>query len=220
MDVKIYQIYWKQEQKRWIGPPAEPYWNENGGKFYEYGVFQKVWRWQEDMSWPGPTDGYVGYLSWSATKKTSVSIQQFVDWIKSNPGYECYGLNPKRYLPMFNNFKVNLWQQGQRYHPRLLEIAQDLFNKARYSIDLTEEKCDANSLLTCNYWVGNSQFWDDYMGFCEPVSKQMEQYADISGAEHNVFFAPYPKGYYPYVMERMWTTFVTNYNRKVKILHA
>lgn len=216
--VHIRQIYYKPEQKEQIVAPGIPYNNcEDQSKQYEYGVFSREYM-AKSGAFSSPkfkrNELYIGFLSWAFPRKAQLNVKDFVDFIDENPGYDAYGLQPYRFVEAFNNYKINFWQQGNRHHPHILSVAQKIFDDLGYGIDLIKERVNSENLLCCNYWVGNKSFWDDYISFCEPIKKIM---TSSKGKMFDMFFNEYPKGYFPYIMERLWTTFVINKQKKVKI---
>lgn len=188
----IYQIYYKESQLQYIKSPAIPYFNSD--KEYEFGVFYKEYQ--------SIQTGYTGYLSWRFEEKTGLTIQKFLDKIDNK--YDCYAYNR---FPDMLRFK-NVWEQGQAYHSLMYEILD------YYGMNFKDQVNDKTNTLYCNYWIANQNFWNEYISFCEPYYKKL---IDEDGKYYSILFANYPFGYFPYIMERMWSTFVLNTNLTYKV---
>jgi len=200
--MKIYQIYYKDEQLSSIDSCCIPYDNSKDiSREYEYRVIKEIYD-------SGLEDDYTGVLSWSFRQKTQRSVQDFKNLILANSGYDCYALNP--YHGFIQHFG-NVWIQGE-CHKGITAIAQDIFNEANYNISLDNQTHKVDRSTFCNYWIANKQFFNAYMEFTLPIYnllKQSEKYKEK-------LFDEYGKGYFPYIMERLFTTF-THYNLNFKI---
>lgn len=202
MEIKIHQIFYKEEQRPHLDPAFIPY--DNSGSRpphnFEYSVFVTNFmqgRIQEALT---------GFVSWKFNQKTGVTGKDFMGFIESHPGYDVYFINP---FPDQSCFR-NVWEQGDHFHPRLTEITRELLTKAGYRIDLKSFDNRMDSLCYCNYWVGTPEFWRKYMDFIRPLYKYITEKATSEELEilnvkaDKLIEAPYP----PFIFERMFSTFL------------
>jgi len=200
--MNIYQIYFKEEQLNILDPCCIPYDNSKDiSREYEYKVMLDCYNKITDFN-------YLGVLSWCFGSKTGRSVSQFKNLIESSPGFDCYAMNP---YPFFIENFGNVWKQGE-CHKGITNIAQDIFNEAGYEINLAGQVHSVNRSTYCNYWIGNKMFWDSYINFTLPIYNTLKN----SIKYKEILFDEYGKGYFPYIMERLFTTF-THYNKEMKV---
>ena len=163
MKIDIHQIYYRSEQTSELDPVFKPYFNALNPRpeWREFWVFREVFRTQVYQS-----SDYSGYLSWKFNRKTGISGSEFITFIEDNPGFDVYFINP---FPANCIFYRNVWKDGEEHHPGILSFTQDVFRAVGYNINLSEMRNYSDTTLYCNYWVGNSVFWDKFMAFSEPV---------------------------------------------------
>ncbi len=198
---KIYQIYYRAEQRRFLDPNCVPYFNEDdpNAELAEFSVFHREYLAKTLFS-----EEYIGFISWRFTEKTKIAIPTFTEFIESNPGYDVYFVNP--YLCESLLFR-NVWTHGEKRHPGLLNLSQEIFERAGYRINLRKMILDPDAVGYCNYWVGNSRFWDLYMNFCEPILEVINN--KLSPSEKRLIeIANYfrPSSFHPFIMERLFST--------------
>lgn len=202
--IKVYQIYYEPNQLKILEPAFIPY-NNQASQFpdhREYRVFHENYH-----SGKTNTADYVGFMSWKFKAKTGLTGEKFIDFVRSNPGFDVYFVNP-----FWGEFAYdNVWLQGERRHPGLIQFTRKILNKAGYKLDFTSIKNNWRSMVFCNYWVGNQKFWDSYIKFCEPLYLYLSQKLS---AEEKSFLAQRADSasdanYLPYIMERMFTTLLT-----------
>ncbi|RME91641.1 MAG: hypothetical protein D6767_04810 [Candidatus Hydrogenedentota bacterium] len=199
--ITIYQIYYQENQKKYLEKDFIPYNNEYGNaKWFEYGVFEKEYR--EN---PIAKEELRGYVSWKFRQKTKISGQEFLDFIKRNPGYDVYFINPYEFDALAF---PNVWYQGEFYHPGILSFSQKLLDHAGYSLDLHLLQTKPLEAAFCNYWIGNQKFWDLYMDFTIPLFEYIEN--KLTTEEKDFLFSKadtkIKANYIPFIMERMFST--------------
>lgn len=200
MNLQIYQSYYLEEQKRDLDPLFIPYDNiENSNpELRELPLWKKLLEKHRD------SDVHWGLLSWRWSQKTDVRPLQFKEWILNNPGYDVYHLDPFAHLA--GEFP-NLWVQGEVWHPGMLSFAQKLFYKLGIDMPVEQFRYRPDDFGTCNYFVGNSKFWVNYLnfidkclGYCEE-DESMSQYIYKDGQQYNGHFVPY----FSFVIERLFS---------------
>ena len=202
---EIFQIFYQSSQKNYLDPSFTPFDNTNNScpTWCEYGVFHKEFH-------KGTCDkGITGFISWKFHEKTTLKGWQVYNWIESNPRHDVYSINPFPNHMRKNGwlgFK-NIWDHGEKHHPGLLALAQNLFDKADYKIDLGALRMSRQKITFCNYWFGTPTFWKRYISFCDPLYNLIE--SGLNDDERAKLFAPAdPSGicYIPYIFERLFST--------------
>jgi hypothetical protein len=150
---------------------------------------------------------FTGLLSPSFCAKTGVSGEFFKAYMRRNPGFDVYFLNP---IPTLLYLSYNVWQIGEALHNGLTERANELFHAAGYDLDVaTLGRNGPNTLLYCNYWVGSPAFWDRFMAFVGPLMDCIDAFTPERKAryfEDTTYKQATP--YYPFIFERMFSTFM------------
>ncbi|MEI6135621.1 MAG: hypothetical protein WCP72_11665 [Desulfomonile sp.] len=204
--VKIFQIYYLPDQLSSLEPAFEPYeWLSNPHpeytetlhfvNLYESGRYKEA--------------DYTGIVSSRFGIKTSVAGKDFIQFIKDNPGYDVYFVNP---FPELGYFWHNIWSQGEFRHPGLTALAQNLFEATNTQVKIHSlGRNNHNSLLYCNYWIGNNKFWDAFMGFIIPLFRWIDQEAQPRQRKPYFRKVPYAgSGFamFSFIFERLFSTFM------------
>lgn len=211
--MKIYQIFFKEEHIPYLRPDLISYDNSNDTSLkFEYGIMSR-----EYFAGNIPDDDYTGFISWKWSEKTSVSINDWIKNIEMNPGYDCYAFNPHDWVTQ------NIWVQGDASsykHIKMSVITQQMIDKLGYSCKILDRRYTKDEFAFCNYWVANKKFWDEYIAFMEPFSNMM--IANNKMYDNLFFDSEVPLyGYYPYIIERLWSEFIwlKKDTLKTKIFH-
>jgi len=170
----------------------------------EIAHMQRLFR---EYKWNKDGDQYLGLFSPKFNDKSGLSGKEFIHWIKSNPGYDVYFINP---FPQLEYFHYNVWEQGEYWHPGLKELADSLFKAANLDIQTQSlPKNNIDTLLYSNYWVGNRRFWEEYMRF---IDKLMVAIDGLESIDRKRFFSQTlhytPATFFPFIFERMFSTFL------------
>jgi len=121
--VRIFQIYYRPEQRQYLDPAFEPYNNEgDDSPLLEFNVFRKL---QNSKHVEGAD--YWGALSWKFREKTGLGGRQLREVIASHPGFDVYYCNP---FPELEGLYHNLWLQGETAHPNFLILCREFFQAA------------------------------------------------------------------------------------------
>ncbi len=203
---KIYQIFYKKGQIDQLDPafipldctrnPApslfEVYWQY---RFYASGLYREA--------------DYTGLMSWRFQSKTRVPGKKFVDFIAKNPGFDVYFINP---YPQLAYQFFDVWGHGEHCHPGIADLAERLLAEARYSASLTDiGRNNHNTLLYCNYWVGNAIFWEAYIAFIKPLL-ELSIAIQPDGRKNPYFRMTIHDGgsapFFPFIFERLFSTFL------------
>jgi hypothetical protein len=205
MDINLYQIFYSENQLPEIQPPGIPFFNEEtplSKVFHETGVFIN-----EFIANPVKDSEIRGYLSWRFKQKTGIPLSSFHEFILKNPGYSVYFINP---FPELVTLYSSVWQQGERWHPGIIQYTEELLSRSGISVGLKNILNNEDTALYCNYWAGNSDFWKKYMAFIKPVAdtviadlqkKTDQKYLSDSGYHTGV-------NYVTFIFERLFSTYL------------
>ena len=157
-NVHIYQSYYKDEQFKLLSPYFTPFDNRNGEnpEFREIIIWNKLYKKHID-------DGsYFGLVSWIWNQKLNLSEEKFRKWIIENPGYDVYFVDPALHDAAQ---QVNLWVQGDRWHPGLVDFANKIFPKIGIETPVEDIVYKGDHFATSNFFVANTRFWFRFMEF-------------------------------------------------------
>ena len=196
--ISIYQIYYKPEHIMYLEPETIHYNNPLTG--FEYDVMRHEYFSNRLFT---RRETLIGFISWKWRQKTNISTITFREMIAHYEGFECYAFNP---FPNAITSYYNVWIDGEKWHPGILNLTQDLFDKIGYNIDLSQRRHTLANATYCNYWVATRSVWDQYIQFIEPFRELMlrEEWKD------NIWN-------YPYIIERLFSEFIQINNISIKV---
>jgi hypothetical protein len=198
--MNIFQIYYAERQLIAIEKGFKPFDNTKNPKpeWREYYVFREAY--QKGLM----QDDLTGFLSWKFSAKTYISGDQFINFINDKPGADVYLINP---FQEEADLYLNCWIQGERYHPGILALAQELFDKIGHKLSLTNLVMPSEKTLYCNFFVATQNFWNRYIEFCDPF------YQLIQSDLENPFFNKsadklIDADYRVFIFERLFSSFL------------
>jgi hypothetical protein len=206
---QFFQIYYQPKQVSFLDPVAHPYDNcqNRNPEWCEYHIFRSEYQQNTHQN-----ADLTGFVSWKFQEKTGLSGDDFLRFIQQNPGADVYLINP---FPLEALKHQNIWLQGEKTHRDLLPLVQGLFQKlCETPINLNTLHMAHTDMAFCNYWVGNTTFWDRYMAFCEPFYHYLtNETNELTPAEAAILKRKATRHnetqYAPYIMERMLSTLIT-----------
>ena len=113
---------------------------------------------------------------------------------------------------------MNLWVQGDIWHPGMVDFCNKLLPKMGLQVDIRTLLYHPDDFATCNYHVGNKIFWKSYIGFIDHCLNIIGDDADLK------YFMYEQKRMYNgamlpnfiFVIERLFSIH-TIFNRHIKI---
>jgi len=156
--IKIYQSYYLEKQIKTLDGHFIPYDVSNNPhpEFRETPVLIDLYNlgYHKDSN-------YTGFFSHKFNQKSKLSGKVFLDFIRNNPGYDLYILNP---FPQIAYQAFNVWEQGEAFHTGIAELADTLFKHSglKYRTETTGRN-KRDTLSYSNYWAGNNKFWNFYI---------------------------------------------------------
>jgi hypothetical protein len=206
MTIHIYQSYLHDSDLSELDPAFIPNdWRHNPFPEYrEIGIFFDFFN-----SGKYKSADYVGVLSKKYFSKTKIPGRKFLEFIQQNPGYDVYFINP---FPQNKYFSFNVWQHGEMCHKGLAEATQQLMDYAGVNIHLKDlGRNDQNTLLYCNYWVGNAYFWEQYISFLHKlflcITKEMPPVERQHYFEQTRHYGS-TCWLFPFIFERLFSTYL------------
>jgi hypothetical protein len=142
---------------------------------------------------------YTGYVSWKFRSKTGLTGRSFINNFTE---HDLYFVNcgPRSI--------DNVWEQGERQHPGIIDFTQNIFDAINYDINIKKIKHCRSKTAFCNFWAGSPVFWSKYMKFTTPVYNYIKN--NLTTEQKKFISSRACKGitsdYFPFIMERMFTT--------------
>ncbi|WP_016835288.1 hypothetical protein [Herbaspirillum lusitanum] len=146
-------------------------------------------------------DEYYGFLSPAFKHKTHLSAQQVEAFMENNPGNDVYTFSP---MIQEAACYLNVFEQGNRHHPGLINVAKEFFASIDLSIDMETLVNDFRSAVYCNYVIAKPVFWQHWFAINERLFEISEQEKSHLSTQLNGTTA-YSKGPVPmkvFMMER------------------
>lgn len=206
--VRIFQIYYRPEQRQLLDPAFEPYNNEgDSSPLLEFNVFRKL---MSSELLKGA--GLWGALSWKFKEKTGLSGEQLLQIIAANPGHDAYYCNP---FPELEAVYHNLWLQGETSHPNFLILCRDFFKAAGLDESAFSQLVPSSHFAASNYFVATPRFWQGYFRFISDVIAKAEK-GMSSTAKAMIYSAAADRkamhagaSYMPFIIERLFSLYMT-----------
>lgn len=204
--MKIFQVYYKEEQRAHLDSEFTPYDNTanpvvNLHEYYIYTkIFEEAMKTKEDL-W--------GHFSWQWKRKLEgVSAATITKLIEDNPGYDVYTFHP---FPHETVDHWNVWEQGQWCHPEILRITEQIFKAMDIDTRRLQAPMGTKHYLCANYFVGNSKFWAGLMSllhdFVDVCGRLPEEYIELLNSPAGYEANP-TLDYRGFICERLISTFI------------
>lgn len=153
---------------------------------------------------------YTGLFSPKFQLKTHISGEEFIDFVKNNPGGDVYFINP---FPQIKYWSYNVWMQGEIAHPGLKEATKQLLKAININIDIDcTPRQGSAKLAYSNFWVASPNFWEHYVG---NVLKPIYEFL-INNPNHKIThklmtITKHTKNttLLPFIIERLFSTYLS-----------
>jgi hypothetical protein len=215
MNYKLFQICFTEDQLKDVDPLFTPFDNiaNEHPELREYHNFIKA----VDNNIVEGLDAW-GFFGPRWKKKLRYGSPDITYEIENNPGHDVYLFNHAR---ISDALFFNVWEQGESWHPGIRKIARTVLEQI--------DGCDSgviNDLMIdqttcyCSYFVATKEFWNDYLEFLSKVSYHLE---NLPEEEKKIYeqSAKYKRdeslNLFPFIIERMFSTFLLLNRKKYKI---
>lgn len=208
---RLFQICYKKEQLSNADPLCTVYDNTDNLR----PDLREWWSWNKIHNSKLVEDvDYWGAVSFKFNEKTKIRAYDFLKFFKYNSGYEVYSICPSWLNGQFNNF--NVWNDGDRYHPNLSQLANDILNKLGYDIDV--RKLNMSVYFFCNFFIASKNFWNEYMKLIDSVFELCSRDSDLNTRLFKIGLSNYYQDptapMFPFFIERLTPTYILLKNYK------
>lgn len=143
--------------------------------------------------------------------KCMIPLSEFVGFCEVLYLPKVCHINP---FPYLSYWSFNVWEQGELAHPGLKNVAQFLLDSVGIDLNIFEvPRQDKNVQAYCNFWIGNQDFWNQYVGtVLVPISDFMDQnplhpaviaiLRDTNHTDRATFL--------PFMIERLYSTWLAS----------
>lgn len=210
--MKIFQIYYKQEQKLTLDTKFIPYDNtENLSP-----DLREWYIWNKEFQLLYDTEDYWGFFSPKFKEKSNLTGDQVFDHISNNLGIDVYLFNP---CIANEALFANPWEQGDIYHPNISTIANTFLHKIGYpEINVREILMDSSTMIFTNYIVGSKAFWKGFIEFSQKLFDECdkdEQFKDqVFGRGRSNYALDKSASMFAFLIERLVPTYLVLFNIK------
>jgi hypothetical protein len=186
MNINIYQIYYNNETRGKILPGFIPLDNSENLRpdWFEFKVILDFLKNNELEN-----DGWYGFLSPKFLEKTGYNSDFCIDTIKKYGESADVALYSVAWDQLA--YFLNPFEQGDLWHPGLLEMSQDFLRTINSKIDLKNLVTDATTSVFSNYIVAKKIFWDQWLELAKIYFDYAEKYHEgitiSSGALENKY---------------------------------
>lgn len=201
--IRIWQNFYKDGQDAEIDPAFIP----NDGRrnartdYREVALFLRLYHAGRHLE-----ADYTGIVSPKFGEKTRLAGARFLSFIEANPGHDVYFVNP---FPQNAYYSFNVWSHGEHCHPGVTLLAQNLFDRAGFRVNIAGlGRNGPSTLLYSNYWAGNERFWDRFMDLNLRLLSTLEAMPARDRAPYFAQDAAYhdPVPVLPFIFERLFST--------------
>lgn len=217
MKLEIFQAYYKQEQVAFLDKEFVPFDNtaNTQGQYREYPLFLKIYDYAQEKNldiW--------GYTSWRwKDKLPGLTAQNLLDSINLNPGYDVYYWNPCADHAVAS---LNVWEQGQFWHPSLMEIMKTIMPRLNLDPNLLYQVQHPDTIYFGLYCAGNNKFWQGFLNFAQQYYNCIDTLPNNIKLLHSsgAKYPAYPNlWYFPFIHERLLSTYLVIKYKDLKIWH-
>lgn len=213
MNYKIYQVYYKKEQKQFLNPEFTPFNNTSNKRpdLMEYYIFYIGYKkaMTENLS-------HWGFFSWRWNEKSKIKPQDAINFIDKNPNQDVYIMN---WTPYYESINWNVWSNGEKSHPGSLSIILKILKEMGYDSEIVYAIMPRNIFCFSSYFVASKKFWKNYLIFLKKFKNvidnndllraqifKKQKYSNKNGTEYHQNYT-----FFPFIVERLFSTFLSIY---------
>jgi len=218
MKYKIYQVFYEKNQEKYLNEEFVPFDNTLNSRpdLMEYHLFKVGYKraLSEKLS-------HWGFFSWKWQRKTKVKPNQFIEFIENNPDQDVYLIN---WCPYIESWNFNIWTHAELYHPGIVSIVDQYLKKMNY-ISLNDSVLNMfmspNYSCLSSYFIGSAKFWAEYLQFLNKFKNTIDTDNELKSLVYTKVNYNEQTNYsfFPFIVERLFSTFLVLNKRKYKILN-
>lgn len=142
--------------------------------------------------------------------KSKITANAFLDFCSENATADVCFVNP---FPQWRYFALNVWMQGESYHPGLIENAQNLLDAVGLPMAIgAVGRQGPAKMAYSNFWIASPAFWTQYVGgVLDPIARFLEK-----NPQHPAALGVMSTTYHtdqapllPFITERLFSTFLS-----------
>jgi glycosyltransferase involved in cell wall biosynthesis len=166
-EIKIFQVYYDDATKAKVDPSFIPLDNSQNLRpdWSEYWPIRNVL-----LNQSFEDDTYLGFFSPQFFDKTGMDGNEVLENLRY--------VNDEiiSFSPYFDQsaFYDNPFIQGERYHPGLIKITQNVLSLLNIKLQLDSLICDQTTTIFSNYFVARYSFWKKWFDYAEKIFEVCE----------------------------------------------
>jgi hypothetical protein len=166
-EIKIFQVYYDDATKAKVDPSFIPLDNSQNLRpdWSEYWPIRNVL-----LNQSFEDDTYLGFFSPQFFDKTGMDGNEVLENLRY--------VNDEiiSFSPYFDQsaFYDNPFIQGERYHPGLIKITQNVLSLLNINLQLDSLICDQTTTIFSNYFVARYSFWKKWFDYAEKIFEVCE----------------------------------------------
>jgi hypothetical protein len=157
-EIFIYQIFYDQTSRKILDPGFIPLDNTSNERpdWFEFWVIRKFLN-----EHPLEENAWYGFLSPKFGAKTGLDSKQVISFVNTYAIHSDVALFSTDWDQIA--YFQNPFEQGEMWHPGLLDLSQAFLNAAGISINLKSLVTDSSITVFCNYVVARTNFWKQWL---------------------------------------------------------
>lgn len=220
MNLKIYQVYYDQGHLPNLDSAFIPLDNTDNvfPELREFPVLVKM----NQQAIVDNVDFFGLFSTRWKEKMPGLEGSDILHWINNNKGYDVYVFDP---VPWYDAISYNVWEQGNFYHKHIIPIINSLGPNLGLTINQIKQPITKSTMFWCCYLVASKNFWRDWFNFILQYPQALENCDESIKDLHNLSanysgqkISDGDLNYFPFVHERLLTTFVNLQQSKYKII--
>jgi hypothetical protein len=206
MSSRIYQSYYKPEQKEHLDPEFYPYDNTSNpvNNLYELYLYHRI----REISIQDGIERW-GMFSWQWRNKIKYKLD--ASSIVHTANQDEHDICLFNAYPDDELISYNVWEQGAWSHPYIVYLGQEVLTEMGEDPDLVKMPMTRSIYLAANYFVANRRFWDGLLLFLDRFAEALARLAPGTKRilHSSAGYAPNPAlDYTGFLCERMISTYL------------
>ncbi len=176
--IYIYQIYYNRASRQMLDPGYIPLDNTPNQRpdWYEFWVIRNFLNKQQLKE-----DSWYGFFSPKFQQKTNLSSQQVVSFVDAH-AKQCDVMLFSHSWSQIAYFQ-NQFEQGETWHPGLLDLSQAFFDMAGMHLNLRSLVTDSSTSVFSNYLVAKPDYWKKWLDLANKLFAIVEQNEEENSGE-------------------------------------
>ena len=171
---KIFQIFYDEESKKKIDPKFLPLDNSNcNDDWFELSAIRNYL-----LNNKLDLDCFYGFLSPNFSKKTNFSSQFVINLVESYKYQIDVALFSIRWDQIA--FFKNPFEQGECYHPGLIQASQSFLNSIYFDVDINNLITHSQTAVFSNYIIAKPKFWLKWLDLINKFYEYSKNNADVN----------------------------------------